>query len=72
MYDEICKNKRMYELVMNPTGNVYPTGRKDLSPEEEIIVQKYHAREEELYLEDSDRRAKIFEELGRNLGQYWD
>lgn len=35
-------------------------------------VHKYWKREEELEKEDSEERAKIFSEIGRNLGRFWD
>ena len=73
VYDEIRKNQLAYNTVMSPKGNKYVTRPvKELSPEEEIIVKKYYAREEELFVEDADKRAAIFGELGRNLGRYWD
>lgn len=43
-----------------------------LTPEEEDVIRRYSEREEELALEDDEKRAAIFEAIGRNLGRYWD
>ena len=46
--------------------------RIKMTPQDADIVKKYWDREEELSKADSDQCAKIFAEIGRNLGRFWD
>ena len=48
------------------------SNRALMTAQDEEIVKKYWNREEELSKADSEQCAKIFAEIGQNLGRFWD
>ena len=68
MHDEILERKMECGMGKNGIG----FSRVNSTPEEEDIIKRYWAREEELMKQDDVTREQIFTEIGRNLGRFWD
>ena len=68
LYDEIQATKA--EKGKDARG--YYFSRLNCTKEEEELIRKYWDREEELSQEDDKKREKIFAEIGKNLGRFWD
>ena len=66
--DEI--NKRCHREEKDENGMWHTW--LEMTDADKVIRDKYFEREKELIEQQTEKRIKIFEEIGRNLPRYWD